>query len=574
MSFLIIKTTKILAFWLRLVFVLLGPLVVSDTFGADPVRFAIIGDFGGGSSVTEGGVAAAVQSWAPDFVVTTGDNRYGIDFDTAVGQFYCDFIKDGGSGPFCSGGNSVINAFFPVLGNHDYDDGSGLNEYLDYFTLPGTGISTSGTSGNERYYDFVEGPVHLFMIDAEGARDSAADMTAQMTWLQEQLASSGVPWKIVFLHRPPYSSGSQGSNSSMQWPFASWGAVAVIAGHDHTYERIARDGISYFVNGLGGESIFTILTPVAGSQIRYNDDFGAMLVNASDTTIQFEFINLAGEIIDTYMVDVASPLNYAPSSDFIRGCVGLDCTFTDTSSDTDGSITGWLWDFGDGATSTQQHPLHSYAAAGSYTVTLTVTDDSGLIDSSSQPLIVAEPGTTVPDVLEVRIIQSTDDAEERLDTGYMYMNSSDLELIQDRDREQLIGLRFQYVGIPQGATITAAYLEFQVDETDSVTTLVNISAQAADNAAEFSSTDYDLTSRATIPASVAWDIPPWDAVGEVHQSPDLSPVIQAIVDRPGWVINNSQVLVISGSGTRTAVSYDDIPEAAPLLHVEYTIAGF
>ena len=52
-------------------------------------------------------------------------------------------------------------------------------------------------------------------------------------------------------------------------------------------------------------------------------------------------------------------------------------TFTDTSTDEDGTIESWSWDFGDDTTSTEQNPTHSYAAVGTYTVTLIVTDNDG-----------------------------------------------------------------------------------------------------------------------------------------------------------------------------------------------------
>ncbi|MFC2141004.1 PKD domain-containing protein, partial [Acidobacteriota bacterium] len=61
-----------------------------------------------------------------------------------------------------------------------------------------------------------------------------------------------------------------------------------------------------------------------------------------------------------------------------------ETNFTDTSTDPDGTIVSWLWDFGDGNTSTQQNPSHTYAADGTYTVTLTVTDDCDLTDSISK----------------------------------------------------------------------------------------------------------------------------------------------------------------------------------------------
>jgi PKD repeat protein len=53
------------------------------------------------------------------------------------------------------------------------------------------------------------------------------------------------------------------------------------------------------------------------------------------------------------------------------------CQFTDASTDSDGSVASWSWTFGDGQTSTDKNPLHTYATSGSYTVTLTATDDKG-----------------------------------------------------------------------------------------------------------------------------------------------------------------------------------------------------
>jgi hypothetical protein len=63
-----------------------------------------------------------------------------------------------------------------------------------------------------------------------------------------------------------------------------------LAGHDHTYERIVLSDFPYFVNGLGGKSIYTFGSPVPGSQVRYNGDYGAMLVEASDSHLLFQFV--------------------------------------------------------------------------------------------------------------------------------------------------------------------------------------------------------------------------------------------------------------------------------------------
>lgn len=78
----------------------------------------------------------------------------------------------------------------------------------------------------------------------------------------------------------------------------------------------------------------------------------------------------------------------APSANFNSDINDLTVTFTDTSSDSDGSIQSWSWDFGDGNNSNQANPEHTYAAAGTYSVSLTVTDDDGLSDTEVKSVTV------------------------------------------------------------------------------------------------------------------------------------------------------------------------------------------
>jgi hypothetical protein len=122
----------------------------------------------------------------------------------------------------------------------------------------------------------------------------------QAQWLQQQLAASTAPWKMVMLHFPPYSSSARhGSDRKVQWPYAEWGADAVIAGHDHLYERLQENGLPYFVNGAGGKDLYPFKWPVHGSVVRYNQDYGAQLINATEQCLNISFFSRANVLIDS-----------------------------------------------------------------------------------------------------------------------------------------------------------------------------------------------------------------------------------------------------------------------------------
>ncbi|NOH11815.1 MAG: alkaline phosphatase [Chloroflexi bacterium] len=260
------------------------------------VRLAVIGDYGlAGKPLQQ--VADLVNSWNVDFIATVGDNNYpdGEEktMDRNVGQYFHQYIHPY-VGEYGEGG--VINRFFPALGNHDWNTRD-LQPHYDYFELP----------GNERYYDVLWEFVHIFIVDSDSREpDGIGRSSVQAAWLQESLAASTAPWKLVFMHHAPYSSAKHGPYEPVQWPYQEWGATAVIAGHDHVYERILINGFPYFTNGLGGspDRYFFTQNTIEGSQKRYRKNHGAMLIDATPQSMTFQFITVDGDLIDSYTIEL------------------------------------------------------------------------------------------------------------------------------------------------------------------------------------------------------------------------------------------------------------------------------
>jgi len=188
-------------------------------------------------------------------------------------------------------------------------------------------------------------------------------------------------------------------------------------------------------------------------------------------------------------------------------------------------------------------------------------------------LQVGSSTSTPPRALrEVRIGSGMDDVEQRAD-GSIYPDSSDLELTEDVSGVQTIGLRFVNVDIPPGATIAHARVQFKVDETTSTGTSLTIRGEATGNARAFTTNRYDVTARALTAASVGWNPPAWNSVGQAgtdQRTPELAALIQAIVDRDDWRPGQALALIVSGTGKRTAESWEGDAAGAPALVLDYS----
>ena len=259
---------------------------LSVTVAQTSTDFAVIGRYGA-VSPRNAGVSAMVKSWDPDFIVTIGDNNYrfgeAATIDPNIGQYYSEYIGNyqGNYGP-----GSPTNRFFPALGNHDAANPAGIQPYLDYFTLPGAGIN-GNSSGNERYYNFVQGDIEIFVVHNANPGhepDGISADSVQGQWLQNALTASTAKWQFVVAHKQPWL------DPTLDWPFAAWGADAVFS-ESGGFERHMFNGIPYFGNGAGGNT-----PPFSGH--------GAQRVTVEDGTATFTFTEYLNPetVVDTFTI--------------------------------------------------------------------------------------------------------------------------------------------------------------------------------------------------------------------------------------------------------------------------------
>ena len=185
---------------------------------------------------------------------------------------------------------------------------------------------------------------------------------------------------------------------------------------------------------------------------------------------------------------------------------------------------------------------------------------------------------------DIRIAADMDDVEQHLSNGDIDPTSTDLELAYEdagnpATDEQIVGLRFVNILIPQGTQVTGAYVEFEVDAVDkegsSYPVNLIIEGELTPNATPFLDATNNITNRPLwTTAKVKWSIPAWTATNVKWRTPDISPIIQEIVNQNGWAGGNALILIFRddksnpSKGLREAEAFEGEAPAAPLLHLE------
>ncbi len=176
------------------------------------------------------------------------------------------------------------------------------------------------------------------------------------------------------------------------------------------------------------------------------------------------------------------------------------------------------------------------------------------------------------------IYQPATTSSSSSDSSSSSSSSSSSTSSTETEGSRLIGIRFSEVSIPQGAKITKANIIFGAARSSETPATMEIHGEASDNAATFSATNGNISSRATTGAKITWDADAW-VENDEETTTNLTEVVQEIVNRGGWCGGNAMAFIFSNpnigtdSPLRRAYSYDDAASNAPKLQIEYDPAS-
>lgn len=482
----------------------------------------------------------------PDFLLSVGDQVNTHD----SAQEYRDYLAPD---------QLREHALATNIGNHD--DGSASDaqhSYAEHFNMPNrTGLEGwNNEMGN--YWHIQEGVLFVSLNSNE------QDPAKHEAWLREVIAEHGAEaeWTVAAWHHSLYSTASHATDADIEkrreWmpPLMSeLGVDVVLSGHDHVYNRTHMLNNGHPVGDLSapaehavfdGEVLYLTMQSSTGSKyytIQDGIDFLFNAVQSQNRVPAFAHLTTRGDElrVTTHQVDgvVVDDVTIAPAPE--------------------------------GAT---PNPVPEGPAE-------TVFRGAGAID---QPVPTVYDEATGLYRAEARILSGQDDVEEPAGGGDLDVTSSDLELSHespgDDDTDpQHVGVRFDQVDIPAGAVVERAYIQFTTDEPEKSQGPLDLRIHAeADGAParydEFAAAP--VSGRDYLEQTVAWtDAPTWDnagEAGEAQRTPDLSALVQAVVDGEDWARHGALAFMITGEGTRTAEAYEGGgSDEAPRLMVEYSM---
>jgi PKD repeat protein len=409
------------------VFVLIALAPIGDSAPEEPtLRFSAAGDFS--SSTAARGVLEGIGALDNDMTLALGDMSYGV---TGEEQAWCDMVTE------------RVGAGYPfelVAGNHE---GNGQNGNINDFSacLPNQLPGAVGTYGRQYYVDVPRtAPLVRHVLISPGIQYpdgtwSYAAGTARYNWTASAIdgaRAAGIPWVVVSMHKSCLSVGQYACDpgADLLNLLVTKKVDLVLTGHEHHYSRTKQIGLGAGCNavapgsynsscvadadaslskgagtvfatvGTGGVELRDVFAAdpempyfAAASGANQAPTYGFLDVSLSASTLSARFVGTSGAgFTDAFTItEGPPPPNVPPVASFSSTVNNLSATLTSTSTDSDGTVTGHAWDFGDGTTGTGATAQHTYAQPGTYDVTLMVTDDDGDTDAVTKQVTVVEP---------------------------------------------------------------------------------------------------------------------------------------------------------------------------------------
>ncbi|MEO6867411.1 MAG: metallophosphoesterase [Gaiellales bacterium] len=246
-------------------------------------NFAAIGDYGAGTPELRK-IAENLARSSAELIITSGDNVY------PSGRWQ-DYQKNWEPS---FGAVARSRDFMPSLGNHDmYKDD--LRPYFAHFPhLKG-----------QAYYTFTKNDAQFFALDSD---QDLRPGSAQLKWLEQQLANSKQPWKVVYLHYPMYGSDENAYPEiadSVQPLLEKYGVQLVVAGHEHNYLRAKpRNGVVHLLSGGGGQRVYPFMSKMSKHLARRLADHHHLEMSVGKTKMVVRAIDKNGTRIDTVEIPI------------------------------------------------------------------------------------------------------------------------------------------------------------------------------------------------------------------------------------------------------------------------------
>lgn len=326
-----------------------SPIYSFRTFAeGGPTRFLVMGDVGSGLT-PQYNIAGVLRAQETDFVLINGDVIYPT-FTAARTDFRCFSVY---------GEHLHSTPYFTSAGNHEINLGVPA-DYYAAFHLPTNDVPAADHAAEcttpESYYSFDDGEAHLVVLHVPlmELESELKAGSAQVRWLEADLAATTKPWRILFQHHPVITSNSHyyddynGNGipdpddlAAVLLPIARrYGVQVIVGAHDHVYERFAPMGGVFAVTSGGGGGTLYNLTALQPGSVQFWARYHAVKVSLDADELHLEALDDRGQVFDTMHV-----CRTAPRAKESLATWHTPVVETGIPDDGDGNIAGQSFDF-------------------------------------------------------------------------------------------------------------------------------------------------------------------------------------------------------------------------------------